>query len=240
MKHQESESEYPVEQARSTRDPDFYYHLRTFEVERTLFRIPQHYLEESEYFRRLLKLGPGDKNVSTDTSLPRESKRTAQVLEEITVQEFRDFLEVLIAAPYHIECKIMATPTSWVSVIKLATRWRFDTLRLIALANIAQGEDCVVRLAVARQYDAKMLLQTALEDVLQREDALRFEEYSTLGVELAANVMRYREEWRRPIEDRVDEKGYKTTLIKRIFGDGFANDVAKGEEELAALTKTKP
>ena len=63
----------------------------------------------------------------------------------------------------------------------------------MAIARIADDEDCIVRLAAARKYGAARLLPKALEDALERDASLTVEEYERLGLELAARVVRYRE-----------------------------------------------
>ena len=78
-------------------------------------------------------------------------------------------------------------------MLDLASQWEFKDLREIAIARIGDEKDCVVRLAAARKYGAKQLLPKALEDALEREKSLAVDEYDTLGLGLAAGVVRYRE-----------------------------------------------
>ena len=126
-------------------------------------------------------------------------------------------------------------------------------MREMAIARIADDEDCIVRLAAARKYGAARLLPKALEDALERDASLTVEEYERLGLELAARVVRYREavyprsgevvpyvpflymrfvgRWlieliaRRALFCRADRR---ESLIEEIFGDEFARDWKEG------------
>ncbi|PIL33343.1 hypothetical protein GSI_04794 [Ganoderma sinense ZZ0214-1] len=201
-------------------DPEFYYELHTFQVDSVRFRIPTQHLAESPFFQRLFH--------AAAPSGPVETFCDVDHLEGVSATEFRDFLHVLLpSVPYRSDRTLAPQPSSWVNVLNLATRWEFSDLHETAIARVADIDDCVVRLAAARKYGAHRLLPKALEDALEREASLTVEEYGTLGLELAAGVVRYRE----AVYTRLGEvvgKDKRESLIEEIFGDGFARDWREG------------
>lgn len=85
-------------------------------------------------------------------------------------------------------------PTALTNVLKLATRWKFDFARRVAIRKINYTIDNpALKLALAREYDVNEFLPGALSGLVDAK-ALEVEDYETLSeTELVAKVVKYRE-----------------------------------------------
>ncbi|KAI1787727.1 hypothetical protein LXA43DRAFT_1028109 [Ganoderma leucocontextum] len=187
-----------------TRDSEFFdlepLYLR---AESTIFCVPRHYFETSDVFVGMFTL-PEVPNSPREGS----SAECPLFLEGIKAGELKDFLRVLsfrfAGTSDDSETTIKSLPTSWLSVLRLATLWLFPLLRERSL-KFLMSEDCMTRLIISRQpeYGVKDWFLSALEDVIIRRNPLTADEINQLGLDLAVKVIAAREMAREDGHGRV-------------------------------------
>ena len=91
-------------------------------------------------------------------------------------------------------------PTELTNVLKLATRWKFDFARRVAIRKINYTIDKpALKLTLAREYAVQEFLPGALRG-LADAPALEVDDYKLLSsLELVAKVVKYRERSQRAL-----------------------------------------
>ncbi|KAJ7496812.1 hypothetical protein FB451DRAFT_1359348 [Mycena latifolia] len=175
----------------TTQDPDYYLASVVFQVENTIFKVPRFQFDRnSEIFATTFTLPPatGGKPEGTSASNPFK-------LEGISSADFKTLLKLL----YPLTCLPKTSTLSkdeWMSVLKLATLWRFLEIREVAikeLASHAQSLDCIKRILLGKQYDVAAWLRSGYTDLARRDTPISLEEATTIGWELAIRIYQARE-----------------------------------------------
>ncbi|PIL33348.1 hypothetical protein GSI_04799 [Ganoderma sinense ZZ0214-1] len=232
-------------------DPVFF-PMAEFQVEGFLFRVPLYIFQQSQFFRENV-LAQSQREAAAEADAPYE-------LQDTTAAEFRDLLRCILpmAGPFP------SGATALTNVLKLATRWKFDFARRVAIRKIAYTVDSpALKLVLARAYAVPEFLPSALGGLVDAP-ALEVDDYEVLGrtesaeassLELVAKVVKYRERARRARCERKEQKresaaatdpdpAQRRRLVEEIFGAEFARDYRKGEEIIAAramaLTQPQP
>ncbi|KAJ6589971.1 hypothetical protein DFH09DRAFT_884882, partial [Mycena vulgaris] len=116
-------------------------------------------------------------------------------LEGVSAVDFRRLLKLL----YPLTC-LPKTPTlvteEWISVLKLATLWRFLEIRDLAikqLASHAQSLDCLQRILFGKQYDVSAWLRSGYTDLARRVTPISLAEATQIGWELTLRIYQARE-----------------------------------------------
>lgn len=71
----------------------------------------------------------------------------------------------------------------WTSVLSLATRWEFASLRELAMQYLFASTSAVERIALGRRYDIPGWLVPAYTEVCERKDPLTLAEGRLLGLD---------------------------------------------------------
>ncbi|KAH9941619.1 uncharacterized protein BXZ73DRAFT_41670 [Epithele typhae] len=169
----------------------FYYDTVVFQVENTLFRLPrQKIANESETFRELL-------------SQPAQGSSDEEPikLKRVTVADFRSFLAVLFPAPRNREYNrpVSKSTEEWKSVFELASRWRFASIRAVAVRELEpkiEGQkNAIAWVLLARRCNVRSWLVYALTGLVKREQPLDAKDIDSLGVSTFMALMKLREEY---------------------------------------------
>jgi len=113
----------------STKDEDYYMEafFVTFEVEGRLFRVPSYqFFKESPEFSEINKL-------STHVRAADDSGSPIR-LENVSQSDFRTLLKVLY--PLSLSVKLSLLKKEWISVITLASEWKFLRVREMARVEL--------------------------------------------------------------------------------------------------------
>ncbi|KAF7296051.1 hypothetical protein MKEN_01420200 [Mycena kentingensis (nom. inval.)] len=181
----------------ATRDESYFFETIVFQVaplrllvEETLFKVPRHQFERrSEIFASIFTLP-----TPADTKVEGSDDACPMLLEGVAATDFRRFLKVL----YPLDA-IPAIPNlskdEWISVLKLATLWRFLEIRALALTrlDLALQNDCVQQILLGRQYDVVSWLRDGYGALARREEPITLEEARAIGWETALKVFTARE-----------------------------------------------
>ncbi|KAF7986993.1 hypothetical protein HWV62_69 [Athelia sp. TMB] len=138
-------------------------------VEGILYNIHRYFFErDSSIFRSTLESTP-----ASNTGAP-------LVLPDITCSDFDEFLSIL----YPIDFRRPAEKTiaQWASILLLADKWGFESIRLLAIDCLATAAP-VDKIVLGRRYGIAAWLPGAYKAVCTREAPLTVEEGIRLGVE---------------------------------------------------------
>ncbi|KDQ53599.1 hypothetical protein JAAARDRAFT_91085, partial [Jaapia argillacea MUCL 33604] len=163
----------------------FYIHddMVVFLVEDTLFRVHSFFFKrDSEYFRTLLSQhGPSSETYPIK-------------LDGISVADFETFLGVLYPTDFS-KCTA-TTADEWTSVLALATKWSFTTIRSLAIRELFPLASPVDKIVVGHQYDIPEWLQDAYIAVCERPEALTKKEGERLGLDEVIKISQLRQDVR--------------------------------------------
>ncbi|PVG03273.1 hypothetical protein CPB86DRAFT_695243 [Serendipita vermifera] len=187
-----------------------------FRVESTLFNLHRFLLtRHSAVFRTLFELPPpsalspeGRVQYNNEMVLEGVADSHPITLNGVTVAAFEPFLTLLYLPDEAF------TLAEWTSILDLATRWDFTTIRRYAIAQLECFSDDTLtpalRVSLANRFSitgAAWSLQP-LAKLVSREEPLTIEDAQLLGLELTILVARAREEVRATFE--VDEEWCNT------------------------------
>ncbi|KDQ53598.1 hypothetical protein JAAARDRAFT_197399 [Jaapia argillacea MUCL 33604] len=163
----------------------FYIHdnMAVFLVEDTLFKVHSFFFQrDSEYFRTLLS-----QHSPSSESHPIK-------LGGVSVVNFVTFLGVLY--PIDFTKHTVATVDEWISVLALATKWSFTTLRSLAIRELFPLASPVDKIVVGRQYDIPEWLRDAYVAVCAPPNALTKKEGERLGLDEVIKISQLRQDVR--------------------------------------------
>ncbi|KAH7910498.1 hypothetical protein BJ138DRAFT_1087570 [Hygrophoropsis aurantiaca] len=171
------------------RDDTFYFTTIVFLVEGVLFRVPRYaFVNGSEVFHKLFQL-PVPEGGQADGYCDEHPI----CLEQIKQQDFKQLLKVLFpdcSRPH----KGLKTLAEWVSVLKLAFMWDFQSVKQMAVHSISSMTiDPVDKFCLARDYDVQQWLAPALNDLAKRKEPIGIGDVEKIGLELALKVAAIRE-----------------------------------------------
>ncbi|KAJ7496622.1 hypothetical protein FB451DRAFT_1208266 [Mycena latifolia] len=148
-----------------------------FLVERTLYRVHRYFFErDSAIFASMFSLpsAAGERPEGEVVENP-------IVLEGVAAADFDRFLSILY--PIDFKTRDIASAEEWTSVLSLATRWEFTSLRELALQHLFLLTSAVDRIALGRRHDVPDWLVPAYTEVCERKDPLTLAEGRLLGLE---------------------------------------------------------
>ncbi|KAI0315211.1 hypothetical protein OF83DRAFT_1174040 [Amylostereum chailletii] len=125
---------------------------------------------------------------SVDFGIPGEQ---AVALDDVTAKQFDAFLSVLY--PFNFDSGDLSSQQDWVSVLELATRWDFTSIRLRAIRAIDPTIDAFGRLKLARLCRVEEWVQPALVELCMRKSPLGLSEIKEMDHEDVALVMHIKE-----------------------------------------------
>ncbi|PIL33318.1 hypothetical protein GSI_04769 [Ganoderma sinense ZZ0214-1] len=202
-----------------SRDCDFFFNLSPLylRAENTLFCVPRHYFQISDVFDGMFAL-PGVPNTPQEGS----TEACPLFLESIKADELKDFLRVLfVTADPEDASSVPQIPTSWVSVLKLASLWQFTSVRKKALEHL-KSEDCLSRFEISRHYGVPDWFLPALKDLIYRSEPLTADEILRLtrlaGLGFAVKMLAFREKAliRRYFTPRASGLGTSRRVVVRL------------------------
>ncbi|KAF9457589.1 hypothetical protein BDZ94DRAFT_1314051 [Collybia nuda] len=175
------------------RDDLHYLEPMTFQVEDSLFKVPQyHFVRESEVFRDMLLLPQpleGEREGSSDSK--------PLFLEGVSKIDFQRLLKVMY--PLVIGTPPGHSKDEWISVLKLSAMWRLIGIRKFAIDQLTRMElDPIEKTMLAKEFKIPQWLQSAYQELATRQAMLTDEEARKIGYPTAIRVWHVREEyWRR-------------------------------------------
>ncbi|KDQ53627.1 hypothetical protein JAAARDRAFT_86737, partial [Jaapia argillacea MUCL 33604] len=163
----------------------FYIHddMVVFLVEDTLFRLHSFFFKrDSEYFRNLFS-----QHGSSSEAHPVR-------LDGVSVANLETFLGVLY--PSDFSKRTATTADEWTSVLALATKWSFTTIRSLAIRELFPLASPIEKIVVGRQYNIPGWLQDAYVAVCERPEALTKKEGERLGLDEVIKISQLRQDVR--------------------------------------------
>ncbi|KAJ3976510.1 hypothetical protein EV361DRAFT_945157 [Lentinula raphanica] len=163
-----------------SKDEDFYYHCRIFQVENCLFRLPIQFLAaHSSYFQNL-------KVESTDGF----TEENPIDLNGVSREDFRQLLKILCSPRNFKICPEALSLTDWEAVLRLATKWEMKEVKMHAVCAVENlsNVDPVDKIVLAQTYDIDPWLTPSFNEILQRPQSLTENDVEKLGVPAAALV----------------------------------------------------
>ncbi|KAJ7072853.1 hypothetical protein C8F01DRAFT_263223 [Mycena amicta] len=154
-----------------------------FRVQDTLYRVHRYFFErDSVVFSSMFSLPP------VSGQRPEgETPENPILLEGLPTLEFDRFLAVLY--PLNFVTRDTPSAIEWTSVLSLATRWDFASLRALAITHLATlTSSPAERIALARAYDVQAWLGPAYTTLCTRTDPLSLAEGRCLGLEDTVRV----------------------------------------------------
>jgi len=79
--------------------------------------------------------------------------------------------------------RMVTTPDEWTSILDLAARWNFQTIRLLAIERLARMDSPIDKIVLGRRHGITEWLPDAYEAVCKRQGPLTHEEGIRLGME---------------------------------------------------------
>ncbi|KAI9568843.1 hypothetical protein HD554DRAFT_678570 [Boletus coccyginus] len=192
-------------------------------VENHLYRIHSYFFErESLFFRQKVNNSNnnGDQELgSTDSN--------AYTLEDVKSEDFARFLWVFYNPKYSI---YEAPLETWLSILRLANRWSFDSVKELSVRELEKIEiEAVEKISIYHENNiSRLYLIPSYVDVCKRDKSLSFTEGMKLGMETVLRIAEAREKLRlkysesgirSPTCDDFEDEEVET-LIREIFSLG--------------------
>ncbi|KAF8644006.1 hypothetical protein AX16_008722 [Volvariella volvacea WC 439] len=168
----------------------------TFQVENTTFRLPSYFFRrDSTEFRDLL-----DRSHPTINIIPNVIR-----LNNVTVTDFERFIRVMY--PSKIGKYDATTVEEWTSILTLADRWKFTSIRELAIAEIVRIGTPVDKILLGEKFTEGKLLRSGYLEITTRDQALTKEEGDKLGMEEVVKIASARQQVRLlPVKDSVQKE----------------------------------
>jgi hypothetical protein len=153
------------------------------------------------------------------------------MIEDATVKDIERFCEVLYCrsvlcvffihslahaalARYSSISPPLTSKDEWISVLHLAHRWDFATMRSLAIDHLTRLATPVDRVVLGHMYDVRHWLLPAYQEICEYEAWLSDEEGRRLGINDVLKIGRVRHALRS--SDASDKT--KSALVREIFG----------------------
>ncbi|KAI0251876.1 hypothetical protein BJV78DRAFT_1282111 [Lactifluus subvellereus] len=161
--------------------------LVAFQVDRTLFKVHEHFLfTYSSVFRRILRLQHQNNN----------SDDTAIYLDGVSILEFESLLTFFYESwqeSFSMDTK------NWVALLAIAHRFKFTDAEFRARREVFQRNpplDPVKQISIAEKYSVPIsFLVPALEDLVRRQEPLLRTELVQMSSEMVARLGVAREKY---------------------------------------------
>jgi len=198
-----------------------------FLVEGVLYNVHRYFFErDSSHFRSILE--------ATDAV-------GSLALSDVSSSDFDEFLAILYPTDFRKPAE-KSTP-QWTSILHLAAKWEFESIKLLAIDNLAAHALPVDKIVLGRRYGIHAWLPGAYESVCTREDPLTVEEGIVLGVEDVIKISAARQVYGYA-KSRFEGKHFAQDLSE-IFGLGGSAgaqspgpaDATEEEEDIRTLER---
>ncbi|KZP21000.1 hypothetical protein FIBSPDRAFT_1021607 [Athelia psychrophila] len=139
----------------------------TFLVEKELFKVPRVYFEKNSSIFSDMFQAPTTKDREGSTS---------------SYSGIMVFTEKAHSLSRYVPQPVNMTIPEWISVLKLATLWRFGELRIEAIEELTkQEQDPLEKIVLGREYRVEAWLLTGYKELIQRDSGLTQSEKKKLG-----------------------------------------------------------
>ncbi|KIL60494.1 hypothetical protein M378DRAFT_919052 [Amanita muscaria Koide BX008] len=154
-------------------------------VEKTLYRVHRY------LFEMHAKNFPGITNASQDTDLALSSQ-TPYILDGVKQVDLDHLLAYLY--PCDLVIEEAKTLAEWVSILTLALKWGFESLKAKAINKVAERASPIEKVVLGQQHDIPELLLPGYAALCQSSIPLSREEGARLGLDAVLNIYRVRQE----------------------------------------------
>ncbi|KAF7981392.1 hypothetical protein HWV62_33887 [Athelia sp. TMB] len=179
-----------------------------FLIEGKLYNVHRYFFErDSSYFRSILEGSQG-----TDANNP-------LVLPDVSCSDFDEFLAILY--PENFRRPTEKTTPQWTSILHLAAKWEFESIKLLAIDNLTANAVPVDKIVLGRRYGIVEWLPGAYQAVCTREDSLTLQEGMKLGVEDVIKISAARQAY------GCGKSRFETKYLSQDLGDIFGLDPSK-------------
>ncbi|KAF8910872.1 hypothetical protein CPB85DRAFT_1221146 [Mucidula mucida] len=187
----------------SHRHPRFYFPDGNviFFVEGWLYNVHRYYFQrDSTIFEAMFSLPCPDGHTPEG-----QTDEDPIILEGIEAKDFDRLLSILYPKNFRT-CEI-ETKEEWISVLSLATRWDFTSIRELALSRLHPNSFTASaqlnlspadRIVLGLRFDVSEWLLPAYSELCMRTEALTLEEGEILGMQNVINIAQARQAIRYP------------------------------------------
>ncbi|KZP29670.1 hypothetical protein FIBSPDRAFT_680093, partial [Athelia psychrophila] len=121
------------------------------------------------------------------------SKQEPMVLANVSKRDFNLFLSILYPTSFGVYPA--STVQEWSGILHLADKWSFQSIRALAIAQIAPIASPTDKIVFGKLYGVNEWLISAYHAVCTRPDALCLEEGRRLGVDDVIRINAIRQEF---------------------------------------------
>ncbi|KAF5355550.1 hypothetical protein D9758_006304 [Tetrapyrgos nigripes] len=175
------------EPVKAVRDKRFYFSNVIFQVEDTLYNVPrQPFMRESDVFHDMfsLPLAENRRNEGLSDEEP-------VLLQSVSKADFERLLSLMLPDAGE---DFIPTLDEWISILKLSTLWDMPRIRERAIKRMVPlMQDPIQKIEIAREYEIDDWMLPALNQLVQRDEALSVEEGKKLGLEYTLKLASIRE-----------------------------------------------
>ncbi|KZP17544.1 hypothetical protein FIBSPDRAFT_830314 [Athelia psychrophila] len=205
-----TELEQPADQAntdleaKGTRHSQYYFKDGNVVllIEEVLYNVHRYFFErDSAQFRSILETVQG------------VDEKNPIVLPDVSCSDFDEFLAILYPTDFHRPTD--KTTAQWTSVLHLAAKWGFESIRLLAIDKLTATAIPIDKIVLGRRYGISDWLPGAYEAVCTRADPLTDEEGMKLGVEDIIKISAARQAY------GCAKAHYETRHLSEDLGDIF-------------------
>ncbi|KAF8435082.1 hypothetical protein L210DRAFT_3326005, partial [Boletus edulis BED1] len=211
--------------SRVVQHKDFY--LRGGDVENHLYRIHSYFFDRESLFFRQKFSSNNNNNNNTCNEQPGSTDSNAFTLEDTKSEDFARFLWVFYNPKYSL---YEAPLETWLSILKLANRWTFDSVKELSVRELEKLEiEPIEKIAIYHDHNiSRLYLVPSYISVCKRDKSLSFSEGMNLGMETVLRIAEARERLRL----QASESGVRSptfedfedneveTLVREIFNLG--------------------
>ncbi|KAH6913083.1 hypothetical protein BKA70DRAFT_1261825 [Coprinopsis sp. MPI-PUGE-AT-0042] len=167
----------PVEE--ENKDTDYYLEPLSLQISGVTLKVPAYpFLEESETFASKYNIRSNSKG----------EYQAVLVLDDVNLVEFKHFLHALLPK-YSRQEKLKLSTAEWISTLRIATQYRFNDLRKIAIDELSPIDmDPVERVCLAKEFKVPSWLLSGYQNLAERSTTLAEDEASKIGLTTALHL----------------------------------------------------
>ncbi|THV06184.1 hypothetical protein K435DRAFT_743951 [Dendrothele bispora CBS 962.96] len=206
----------------------YYWDTVIFQVEGQLLQVPRYHLEKgSEFFQDMFILPQGNQYAEGN------SDSNPIKLDGITtLVDFERFVEILYPSvtPWQKTYKLQE---EWISILKLATMWRFLNVRRLAINCLTDMKlGALTRITLGRKYSVGQWLRMGYWELVKQISAVTLEEAETVGYPFSIHILQIRDEMTKRHWNRGIAYGsWDDSIVKQVVEDEFAYELRQVDQD---------
>ncbi|TDL18191.1 hypothetical protein BD410DRAFT_753467 [Rickenella mellea] len=179
-----------AEESSVVRHEQYYFSFIVFRIENCLFKLPRHFVEQSEVFQGMCDVAQADTEEGTCDQRPIHLAQTKW-------KDFEAFLKVALPTTEggaHNDTTLSCE--EWLAVLELAHKYNFKNTRQLAITALNNHPmEEIKKITIIKKYEIEEWASAAYEKLMVRDCSLTHDEMELLGLKLSSKMADAREKF---------------------------------------------